>query len=191
MATNIQIEALGQANMPDNNEGFITPAKMRELFGAMLDHLGGNIYLANSITTKQTVVASTPLTLTNDGASPLSVTTYRPHYLTVSTFWDGSKIHFDEVQAGSIIFLRIEMGLNVPANSTTNIAAVFKDSLGAEVFRLQFVNRYFKSAGTNISETYNIEFFMDTNIENGTMELVYNSDSNGGAILKSLMVDIR
>ena len=191
MATNIEIAALGEANMPDNNDGLITPAKMREVFGAMLDHLGGNVYLANSSTTKQTVVASTPLTLTNDGASPLSVTTYRPHYLTVSTFWDGSKIHFDEVQAGSIIFLRIEMGLNVPANSTTNIAAVFKDSLGAEVFRLQFVNRYFKSAGTNISETYNIEFFMDTNIENGTMELVYNSDSNGGAILKSLMVDIR
>jgi hypothetical protein len=191
MATNIQIEALGQANMPDNNEGFITPAKMRELFGAMLDHLGGNIYLANSSTTKQTVVASTPLTLTNDGASPLSVTTYRPHYLNVATFWDGSKIHFDEIQVGSIMFLRIEMGLNIPANSTTTIAAVFKDSEGSEAFRLAFVNRYFKSANTNVSETYNIEFFMDTNIENGTMELVYNSDSNGGAILKSLMVDIR
>ena len=191
MATNIEIAALGEANMPDNNDGLITPAKMREVFGAMLDHLGGNVYLANSSTTKQTVVASTPLTLTNDGASALTITAYRPHYLTVSTFWDGSKIHFDEIANGSIIFLRIEMGLNVPANSTSKVTAVFKDSLGVEAFRLQFVNRYFKSAGTDISETYNFQCFMDTNITNGTMELVYESDSNGGAILKSLMVDIR
>jgi hypothetical protein len=107
MATNIEIQALGEANMPDNNTGFITPEKMREVFGSMLDHLGGNVYLVNSSATKQTATANTPLLLTNDGAGVLTVIDKRPHYLTPAAFLSGNKLHFDELIDGTVVNTRI------------------------------------------------------------------------------------
>ncbi len=190
MATNIEIAALGEANMANNNRGDITPAKMREVFGSMLDHLGGNIYYVNSSTTKQTATANTPLVLTNDGAGVLTVTDKRPHYLTAATFLSGNKLHFDELIDGTIINTRIEMELLTSANANVKISAVFRDSGGTEAFRLQFEELYYKSSGTH-KKTSNFQFFMDTNITNGTMEIEYQSDTNSSVLWKSIMADIR
>lgn len=190
MATNIEIAALGAANMPDNSSGFITPARMRDTFGAMLDHLGGNVYLVNSSTTPQSISADTPTILTNDGAGALSVSIYRPHYLSVSTFLSGNLIHMDDLLVGTLVNNRIECEFVTSSNTNISLTAVFRDSGGVEAFRLKFAEVYYKSAGTH-KLTPNFQFFMDTNITNGTMEIVYESDNSSTAILKSIMADIR
>ena len=188
--TNIEIKALGEANMPDNNTKFITPAKMRETFGAMLNHLGGNVYLVNSSTTRQTLTAGVATLMTNDGAGALSVTAYRPHYLNPATFLSGNKIHFDEVANASIIFLRLEQEFVTSANTNVKVEVVFKNSGGTEAFRLQVEELYYKSAATH-KKTTNFTCFMDTNITNGTMEILVTSDNNATGLLKSIMADIR
>lgn len=190
MATNIEIKALGEANMADNNVGGITPLDMRTVFGSMLDHLGGNIYLVNSSTTPQTATAKTPILLANDGAGTLTVTSKRPWYITPSVFLSSNVIHMDELIDGTIVFLRIESEFVVPSNTQIKISAVFKDSGGTEAFRLQFEDVYYKGAGTK-KKVSNFQFFMDTNITDGTMELIYESDTNTTALLKSIMADIR
>lgn len=188
--SNIEIKALGEANFADNNNGDITPLKMREVFNAMLNHLGGNVYLVNSSTTPQTADANTPIILENDGAGALSVTKYRPHYLDASVFLAGNKIHTDDLINSTIVSMRLECEFVTSANTNAKLTAVFRDSLGAEAFRLQFSELYYKNAATH-KLTTNFQFFMDSNIENGTMEIVYESDTNSTAILKSIMADIR
>lgn len=188
--TNIEIKALGEANMPDNNTKFITPAKMRETFGAMLNHLGGNVYLTNSSTTPQTLTAGVATLMTNDGAGALSVTAYRPHYLSAATFLSGNKIHFDEVANASIMFFRIEQEFVTGANTGIKVEVLFKNSVGTEAFRLQIEELYYKSAGTH-KKTTNFTCFMDTNITNGTMEILVTADANSTGLLKSIMADIR
>ena len=188
--SNIEIKALGEANLADNNNGDITPLKMRETFGAMLNHLGGNVYLVNSSTTPQTANSNTPIILENDGAGALSVTKYRPHYLDASVFLAGNKIHTDDLINSTIVSMRLECEFVTSANTNAKLTAVFRDSLGVEAFRLQFEEVYYKSAATH-KLTSNFQFFMDSNIENGTMEIVYESDTNSTAILKSIMADIR
>lgn len=190
MATNIEIKALGEANMANNNSGDITPAKMREVFGSMLDHLGGNIYLVNSSVTLQTATANTPLLLTNDGAGVLTVTDKRPYYIEPAAFLVGNKLQFSDLKDGTIVNTRIEMELLTSANANVKITAVFRDSVGTEVFRLQFEELFYKSAGTH-KKTSNFQFFMDTNITNGTMEIEYQSDTNSSVLWKSIMADIR
>lgn len=188
--TNIEIKALGEANMPDNNTKFITPAKMRETFGAMLNHLGGNVYLVNSSTTPQTLTAGVATLMTNDGAGALSVTAYRPHYLNAATFLSGNKIHFDEIANASIMFFRIEQEFVTGANTGIKVEVVFRDSVGTEAFRLQIEELYYKSAATH-KKTTNFTCFMDTNITNGTMEIIATADTNATGLLKSIMADIR
>ena len=188
--SNIEIKALGEANLANNNEGDITPQKMRETFGAMLNHLGGNVYLVNSSTTPQTILANTPTILENDGQGALSITAYRPHYLNAATFLQGNLIHFDDLINSTIVSMRFECEFDVPANTNIKLTAIFRDTTATEAFRLQFEEVYYKSAAVH-KLTSNFQFFMDTNIENGTMELVYESDTNSNAILKSVMADIR
>jgi hypothetical protein len=190
MATNIEIAALGEANLATNNVGNITALKMRETFGAMLDHLGGNIYLVNSSTTPQSATADIPLTLTNDGAGALTVITKRPHYITPSVFLSGNKIHFDELIDGTMINVRLEMAFTTGANTAIEIEAIFKDSGGTEAFRLQFEDLFYKEAKTH-KKVSNFQFFMDDNITDGTLEFAYTSDSNSTALWKSIMADIR
>lgn len=190
MATNIEIAALGEANLATNNVGNITALKMRETFGAMLDHLGGNIYLVNSSTTPQSATANTPLTLTNDGAGALTITSKRPHYITPSVFLSGNKIHMDELIDGTLISVRLEMEFVTGSNTTAKLEAIFKDSTGTEAFRLQFEDLYYKSAGTH-KKVSNFQFFMDDNIIDGTLEFAYTSDANSTALWKSVMADIR
>jgi hypothetical protein len=76
------------------------------------------------------------------------------------------------------------------ANTNVKISAVFRDSVGTEAFRLQFEELYYKSSGTH-KKTSNFQFFMDTNIVNGTMEIEYQSDNNSSVLWKSIMADIR
>lgn len=190
MATSLEIAALGAANMPDNNSGDITPAKMRETFTSMLDHLGGNIYYTNSSTTKQTATAATPLTLTNDGIGSLSVSTKRPYYLTAGTFFANNKLQMADIKDGTVINVRLEFEFVTPANTEVEITAIFRDSEGTEAFRLQFEDVFYKASGTH-KKVSNFLFFMDDNITDGTMELSYNSDTNTSVIWKSLMADIR
>jgi hypothetical protein len=188
--TNIEIKALGEANMPDNNQGLITPAKMRETFGAMLNHLGGNVYFVNSSTTPQTLNAGVGTIMANDGAGALSVTTFRPWYLDTATFLSGNKIHFDDVANASIMFFRIESQFVTGANTNIKVEVVFRDSVGTEAFRLQIEELYYKSSGTH-KKTTNFTCFMDSNITNGTMEIVVTADTNATGLLKSIMADIR
>lgn len=189
-STNIEIKALGEANLADNNNGDITPFKMRETFGAMLNHLGGNVYLVNSSTTPQTINANTPTILQNDGNGVLSRTVYRPHYLNADNFLQGNLIHFDDLINATIVSMRFECEFTTPSNTNVKLTAIFRDSVGTEAFRLQFEEVHYKSAATH-KLTSNFQFFMDTNITDGTMELVYESDTNTSALLKSMMADIR
>ena len=190
MATNIEIAELGAIKMASNGNGSITAADMREVFGSMLDHLGGSIYLVNSSTTPQSATAATPLVLTNDGLGALTVIDKRPHYITPSVFLSSNKIHMDELIDGTLINVRLEMEFVTGANTYAKLEAIFKDSTGTEAFRLQFEDLYYKSAGTH-KKVSNFQFFMDDNITDGTLEFAYTSDTNSTALWKSIMADIR
>lgn len=190
MASNIQIAALGETNMPDNNTGFITPAKMRELFGSMLTHLGGNLYWVNNDTAYHTIPASVETQLTFDFVGGYSVDAYRPAYITTADLIGTNAITFDGILNASFISIRVEFDINHASNSKLQLLARMKNSSGTQVFDLQFEDLYYKSAAT-ASKTSNFFIFMDEDIQGGSMELYALSDNDVNIKWKSLLIDIR
>lgn len=190
MATNIEIAALGAANMADNNRGDITPAKMRELFGEMLTHLGGNVYWVNNDTTYHTISADTETQLTFDFVGGYSVDKYRPSYITTADLIGTNKIQWDGILNASFISVRLEFDINHAANSKTKLLARIKNSSGTQVFDLQFEDLYYKSSGTS-SKTSNFFIFMDDDIQGGSMEIYAECDNDTDIKWKSLLIDIR
>ena len=189
--SNIEIKALGEANMPDNNTKFITPAKMRETFGAMLNHLGGNLYFTNADST-QSITADTETKLTGDfNTTGYKVTKYRPWYVDADYIIGAdSKIQLRDMRKASFVSIRFEVNITVPANTKVQILARAKNSSGTKVFDINVEDLYFKSAVTR-TKTSNFFFFMDDDIENGTMELYIKSDNNISATWQDFLIDMR
>jgi len=190
--SNIEIKALGEANMPDNNTKFITPAKMRETFGAMLNHLGGNLYFTNASTTPQTITADTETKLTGDfNTTGYKVTKYRPWYLDADYIVGvDSAVKFRDLKMASFVSVRFEVQLTVPANTEVQIIARAKNSSGTKVFDINVEDLYFKSAVTR-TKTSNFFFFMDSDIEDGSLEIYVDADNDVNAIWQSFLIDMR
>ena len=189
--SNIEIKALGEANMPDNNTKFITPAKMRETFGAMLNHLGGNLYFTSE-DGAQSITADTETKLTGDfNTTGYKVTKYRPWYVDADYIIGAdSKIQLRDMRKASFVSIRFEVNITVPANTKVQILARAKNSSGTKVFDINVEDLYFKSAVTR-TKTSNFFFFMDDDIENGTMELYIKSDNNISATWQDFLIDMR
>ena len=189
--SNIEIKALGEANMPDNNTKFITPAKMRETFGAMLNHLGGNLYFT-SADGAQSITADTETKLTGDfNTTGYKVTAYRPWYVDADYIvGTDSAIQLRDMKNASFVSMRFEVNLSVPANTAVQIIARAKNSSGTKIFDINVEDLYFKSAVTR-TKTSNFFFFMDTDIEDGTLELYINADNDVDAIWQSFLIDMR
>ena len=190
--SNIEIKALGEANMANNNEGDITPQKMRETFGAMLNHLGGNLYYTNADLTPQSISASTETRLLGDfNTTGYKVTAYRPHYVDPNFLIGAdSLIQLRDFKPASFVSVRFEVQLTVPSNSEVQIIARVRNAGLSQVFDINVEDLFFKSAVTR-TKTSNFFFFMDSDIEDGTLEILALSDSNISTVWQSFLIDAR
>jgi len=189
--SNIEIKALGEANLLDNNDKLITPAKLREVFGVMLHHLGGNLYFTNA-GGGLTVPAATETKLIGDfNTTGYKVTEYRPWYVDADYIVGAnSTVQLRDFKMASFVSFRFEVGLTVPSNTEVQILARVKNSLGQKVFDINVEDLVFKSAATR-TKTSNFFFFMDSDIENGTLEIYVQSDNEIQATWQSFLIDAR
>lgn len=189
--SNIDIKALGEANLANNNNGDITPQKMRELFGDMLNHLGGNLYYTN-VAGAQSIPADTETKLTGDfNTTGYKVTKYRPWYVDADYLIGAdSLIQLRDFKPASFVSMRFEVSLTVPSNSEVQIIARVRNSSGVKVFDVNVEDLFFKN-GITRTKTSNFFFFMDSDIENGTIEIVVDADSPVSATWQSFLIDAR
>ena len=189
--SNIEIKALGEANMPDNTSKLITPAKMREVFGSMLNHLGGNLYYTSAIGA-MTVPSGVETKLLGEfNTTAYKVTQYRPYYVDPDFLIGAdSSVKLRDLRPASFVSFRFEVTLTVPSNTEVILLARAKNSLGQQVFDINVEDLYFKN-GTTRTKTSNFFFFMDSDVENGTLEIYAQSDNEIQANWKSFLIDAR
>lgn len=185
--TSTQLKALQDANLATNDAKEITAAKLREVTAEMLKSHGGVVYYVNSTTTKQSATGGVELQLTHD-ASGYTVTTYKPYFVSGDLF-SSNVIQLSELENGSVVNFRFEGEVVTPNATEVKFIAKVKNSSGTVVFELPFLDLYFKSSGTHPCVANNF-LFMDTDIEDGTVEFYYESDNDSTVLWKNIVINI-
>ena len=185
--TSQEIKALQDSNLATNDSHEITAAKLREVTTELIKNDGGVVYYVNSSTTPQTATANVQLKLTHDAAG-YTVNTYKPYYIENSLL-SSNAIQLSELPNGAVVNFRFEGTVNTPNSTEVKFAVKVKNSLGTEVFTLPFLDLYFKTAGDHACVSSNF-FFVDTDIENGTVEFYYTSDNSSTVLWKNLVINV-
>jgi hypothetical protein len=190
--TNTELKALQDSNLATNASNDITAAKLRAVTTEFVKHSGGFVYYENSSTTPQVVDVSEQDTvaLTNDGASADTVTAYKPYYATNALFANNA-IQLAQIPNGSVVTFRFCLDV-IDSDLTTEISikASLKDSEGVEVISSSFIDSAFRESGEH-KLTDTCMFFMDSNIEGGTVDFSITATDDCEVIWRSIMIDIR
>lgn len=185
--TSQEIKALQDSNLATNDSHEITAAKLREVTTELIKNDGGVLYYVNSNTTPQSVTGGSEIQLTHDAAG-YTVSTYKPYYIE-NALLSNNVMQLSELPNGAVVNFRFEGTVNTPNSTEVNFLIKVKNSLGTEVFSLPFLDLYFKNAGDHACVASNF-FFMDSDIENGTVEFHYSSDNNSTVLWKNLVINV-
>lgn len=186
--TSTQLKALQDTLLADNNQGEITPQDVRDVFTELIKKSGGWADYSNSAVDLQTISASTWTQLTNDGAGALTKTDYKPYYTT--SLFNSNSVDLTDIPEGTVITLRNDITLNILSNNTDVLFRVkFKNEIGTEVFTQLYDYRAFKTQG-QLSGVNFFEFYVGSDILNGSVELEINADHEIGAKWNGVFITI-
>jgi len=185
--TSQEIKDLQDTNLATNDAHEITAAKLREVTTELIKNDGGVVYYVNGNTTPQSASSGVELRLIHDSAG-YTVSTYKPYYI-VDPIISNNSIQLNQLPNGAVVNFRFEGQVNTPNSTEVRFFIKVKNSLGAEVFTLPFLDLYYKTSGTHTCVASNF-FFIDSDISNGTVEFYYKSDSNSTVLWKNIVINI-